>query len=418
MNDYYNERRQDRVADREQDRADALAAAEQKRKDALAAAELRRQDEAEREERSRRARREADREKARRSAERKTARAALYAKMRGEGDTGGALLVMFCGIIPALYFQLKALNGENLPGLISLCLAVMLEAGAWVATVAGERAKREGRPTGRFRLVMWACASFAAAVNFVHAPGPSGGWLAWVLAAASYAGVFFWEVRGWGRHKTKAGRTKAQRTEDRRRRRHDRKRRRKFPKVYKRYTAILAAAPYGSVDTETAWRSAWHDVHRAHLGITADVLAARVAADKALAAAVASAEMTPESVAVELFLADVFAPGTGPDDGPQDGPGGGPDGGPGDGPIGGPGGGRGTATALGRKRKQASGRTSSKTPDKPLAEADLDKVRDLADALRDVSKLSVGNVRAAVGGGTNAYLIRLRDAVKAERKSK
>ncbi|EST17954.1 MULTISPECIES: DUF2637 domain-containing protein [Streptomyces] len=416
---YREERRLDRKTEREEDRRDRLAAAEATRVRELAAAEAtrvreearaeqQRKDEEAREEKDRRLRAERKREKARRKAERKKARAELFAKLGNEGDTVGALIVMACGIVPALYFQLRALNGEDLPGIISLCLAVMLEAGAWVATVSGERAKREGRPVGRFRVVMWACATFAAVINYSHAPGPSGGWLAWVLAAASYAGVFFWEVRGWGRHGTKATRTKDQRKEARRRRRHDRKRRRRFPAVYTRYTDILTANPYGTVDTETAWRDAWRDTHGAELAVTAGVVAHRGLADKALAAAHG---VGVETLAVEELLADLF-PGDGGDDGP-------PARRSSRGPNGGPSKGGRKATTLGRKGKQAvdrlTGRTSRKVPDKPLDPADLDRVRALADLLGGAAKLSVKNVREAVGGGNTRYAMALRDAVKAER---
>ncbi|MFK0296906.1 hypothetical protein ACIQU6_41435 [Streptomyces sp. NPDC090442] len=113
---YYDERRRDRAADREQDRADRLADREQDRVDRAA----------EREE-ARRLRAEQKREKARRRAERQKARAELVGKLGGEGDTVGALIAMTCGIVAALYFQLRALNGEGLPLFITVCLAVMLE---------------------------------------------------------------------------------------------------------------------------------------------------------------------------------------------------------------------------------------------------------------------------------------------------
>ncbi|MFD9150928.1 DUF2637 domain-containing protein [Streptomyces albidoflavus] len=417
---YREERRLDRKAEREEDRRDRLAEAEAVRKERLAEAEAarirdearaeqHRKDEEARQEEERRLRAERKREKARRKTERKKARAELFAKLGKEGDTVGALVVMACGIVPALFFQLRALNGENLPGIISLCLAVMLEAGAWVATVSGERAKREGRPVGRFRVVMWACATFAAVINYSHAPGPSGGWLAWVLAAASYAGVFFWEVRGWGRHGTKGTRTKAQRKEERRRRRHDRKRRRRFPAVYTRYTDILTAHPYGTLDREQAWRDAWRDTHGADIAVTAGVVAHRGRADKALAAAHG---VGVETLAVEELLADLF-PGDGGDDGP-------PARRSSRGPNGGPSKGGRKAATLGRKGKQAvdrlTGRTSPKVPDRPLDPADLDRVRALADLLGGAAKLSVKNVREAVGGGNTRYAMALRDAVKGERR--
>ncbi|MGW2227481.1 DUF2637 domain-containing protein [Streptomyces formicae] len=407
---FYDERRKDKSADRAEDRLDRRTEREEDRKERAALAEIQRQERAARAEEERRLRKEREREKARRKAERKAARAELFAKLGREGDTVGAMIVMACGIIPALFFQLRALNGESLPGIISLCLAVMLEAGAWVATVSGERAKREGRPVARFRVVMWACASFAAAINYAHAPGESGGWLAWVLAAASYAGVFFWEVRGWGRHGTKASRTKAQRRADRRRRRHDRRRRRRFPTVYSRYTDILTAHPFGTIDAEEAWRTAWRDEHGAELATTARVVARRGHADKALAAAHG---VGVETLAVEQLLGELFPPDGG-DDGPaaRRSPGG---------PNSGPSKGGRIAKTLGRKGKQAigkrSGRTAPKVPNKPLDVGDIAKVHALADVLGGAAHLSVKNVRSAIGGGNYRYAMRLRDHVKAERKN-
>lgn len=411
MSTYHEERRKDRQTDRAEDRLDRLAEIQAEREERAARLEEERKERAARQEEERKERAERKREKARRKTERKKARAELFAKLGTEGDTVGALIVMACGIVPALYFQLRALNGESLPGVISLCLAVMLEAGAWVATVSGERAKREGRPTGRFRVVMWACATFAAAINYSHAPESSGDWLAWVLAAASYAGVFFWEVRGWGGHKTKSARTKAQRKEERRRRRHDRKRRRRFPAVHARYVDILTANPFGTVDTEEAWQTAWRDTHGAELGITAGVIAHRGTAAKALAAAHG---VGVETLAVEELLGDLF-PGDGGDDGPRARRSSG-------GPSGGPNKGGRKAATLGRKGKQAidrlKGRTAPKVPNKPLDPAHLGRVRSLADVLPGgAADLSVSNVRMAIGGGNTRYAMQLRDAVKAERKN-
>ncbi|MYT25971.1 hypothetical protein GTW69_37850 [Streptomyces sp. SID7760] len=407
---FYDERRKDKSAERAEDRLDRLTEREEERKERAARAEEERKERAARAEEERRLRKERERERARRKAERKAARAAWFAKLGSEGDTVGAVVVMACGIVPALFFQLRALNGENLPGIISLCLAVMLEAGAWVATVSGERAKREGRPVGRFRLVMWACATFAAVINYSHAPKSAGGWLAWVLAAASYAGVFFWEVRGWGRHGTKATRTKEQRREDRRRRRHDRKRRRRFPTVYSRYTDILTANPFGTIDTEEAWRTAWRDEHGAELATTARVVARRGHADKALAAAHG---VGVETLAVEQLLGDLFPP-----DGGDDGPAARRSSG---GPTGGPSKGGRSTKSLGRKGKEAidrvTGRTAPKVPDRPLSAAHIAQVRALADLLGGAAHLSVKNVRQAIGGGNYRYAMRLRDHVKAERKN-
>ncbi|MER7875759.1 DUF2637 domain-containing protein [Streptomyces solisilvae] len=408
---YLDERRRDRAADRAEDRADRQAQRAEDRADRAAA-----------EERARRAKKDKQREADRRRAERRARRAELLSKFSDEGDTAAALVVMVCSITPAVYFQLRALMSvPGLPGAIAVALAVMLEAGAWVATVAGERAKRERRPVGRFRAAMWGCASVAAAVNYSHAPGSAHNWLAYVLAVASLGGVFFWELRGLGRHGGKAGRTRAERREAAARRRHRIARRIRFRDVHKRYRQIMTAHPYGTVNREQAWAEAWFDIKGAPLSVTAQVIGGRVTAVQAVEKVITDAEMTPEAATVELLLADLFSTAPG-DDGPT---GTVPGDGPESGPRGGGGGGTRTSsrkpsegpTALGRKGKQASGRTAPKTPQKPLAEADLEKVRALADALGSAAKLSLGNVRSAVGGGSNEYLVRLRDAVREERRS-
>ncbi|MFJ3673645.1 DUF2637 domain-containing protein [Streptomyces sp. NPDC090106] len=398
------EDRHDRADDREQDRQDRLAEREQERQDRLAEREQERQDRNNDREEARRVRAETERRRKTRRADRRQRRAELIARARNAGDTFGAGIVMAASIIPALYFQFRALSGESLPLFICLCLGVMLESGAWVATVSGERAKAEGRPTLRFRIVMWACAAFAALINWTHAPGAE--WLGWVLAASSFGGVFFWEVRGWGRH-GQGTRTMAQRREARLRRKHERRRRRRFGDVYRRYEDIVAAYPYGAVDHEEAWRLAWRDRHGAALSITASVLARRVEADIELAEA---AGMSAEAIAVERLLGDILGGDGGPDGTAARPAGGGPQGGPTKG-------GR-TPRTLGRKGKRpvakGGGRTRPKTPQKPLDADDLDKVRALADALGGAHNLSVASVSKAVHGGATDYLKRLRDHVQQE----
>ena len=405
---YREERRQDRAAERAEDRADQREEREQRRKDREQVLELRRRQERER-------RREAERRKA----ERRERRAALVARLLGEGDTVAALVVMACSITPAFYFQVSALTAvPGLPGFIAVCLAVMLEAGAWVATVAGERAKRQGRPVGKFRAAMWACAAVAAWINYSHAPASPGNWLAYVLAAASLGGVFFWELRGLGRHGGKAGRTLAERREAARRRRHAIARRIRFRDVHKRYREIMTAHPFGTVDPEQAWSAAWTDVKGGPLAVDARSLGRRAAAVRSVEDVLADTATSPEAAAVELFLAEVFPTSPGDDGTGDQGAAGGPQDGPRDG-----GGttvrtrrddaadGRGT---LGRKGREGSGRTAPKTPEKEPSEADLARVRKLAEALGGVDKLSARNVREALGGCAQAYAVRVRDAVRDE----
>ncbi len=304
MTSFYEERRADRAADRAQDREDRRQEREE-----------RRTDRAEAEAAHRAARQEAKQEAEQRRAARRERLVGLRRRVAGGGDTIAALVVMGCSITPAVYYQITALAAvPGLPGPIAVALAVMLEAGAWVATIAGERAKREGRPVGRFRTAMWACAALAATVNFAHAPATPFHWLAVVLAAASLGGVGFWELRGLGRHGGTAGRTRQQRRQDRERRAHEKARRAMKP-VWSRYEDILTAHPFGALDTEQAWRAAWFDVHGADLALTAPVMRTRLAAVDAVGEVLAEAERTPERMAVEALLSDLF----GGDDGPAPG---------------------------------------------------------------------------------------------------
>ncbi|MFI5867733.1 hypothetical protein [Streptomyces sp. NPDC051546] len=176
------------------------------------------------------------------------------------------------------------------------------------------------------------------------------------------------------------------------------------PKVWARYEHLLTAAPTG-IKLGALWEIAWRSVHGLPVGQTIETLTADIAARAAVEESLFSAELDPGRFAIDAFLDDIFPPSGTDEKAGKNGRG------KGDGK-----GDEGT-TALGRKGNAPSGRRAPKVPDKPLDPADLDKVRELADALRDVTKLSLATVRAAVGGGNNEYLVRLRDHVKAERKN-
>lgn len=405
---YRDERRADLAAEREQDREDRRLAHEARLQAQREAAEQKRRDEEARAEQKRREAREKERLARQRKADRKAARQALRAKTMANLDTTLALVVMACATGPAFVVQAWAMTTAGAPIALALALAVMLECGAWVATLTGERAKREGRPTGIHRAAMWGCAAAAGGINAWKAPilFPGAAWMPAVLAAASLGGVFFWELRGVGRHKAQGAKTKEQRRAEKAREKHDARRRKSFPAVWKRHQEILAAHPLGALDPEAAWQAAWRDVHGADVGTTASAVAARIAADKALADALAAAERTPEETAVTLLLADLFpTPGGG-----EEGPGGTPARAPSRGPA--PGSPK-AATALGRKGIQPSGRTSTKTPDRAPSAEDLDRARAIADE-HGAHALSIGKLRRAGVTGADRYLMAVRDSVKAE----
>lgn len=392
---YWEEWRADKIAEREEDRKD--------RREREEAARRRREEE---DERRRRERAEKRREKGQKRAARRArvtkARQTIVANL----DTTLAIVAMACSVGPAFYYQLVAMIGAGAPLLIALALAVMLESGAQVATITGEKAKREGRPVGPHRTAMWGCATVASAINAAKAPAmfPDVTWMVVVLALSSYGGVAFWELRGMGRHqRSRSARSKRERAEEKARREHEKKRK-AMKSVWARYEEILAAYPYGTVKTEDAWAQAWQDEKGAPLGMTAEVIGRRLKATADVQAALTDSAAAAVATGAELFLADLASGRHGGDDGTGGTPLRGPSGGPSnDSPKG--------ATALGRKGKQGG---SAKTPDRDPTESDLDLARAVADE-HGADRLSIRKLRRGGVGGADAYIMRVRDAVKTER---
>ncbi|MET9183476.1 hypothetical protein ABZX88_35475 [Kitasatospora aureofaciens] len=238
--DWRTERRADRAAERAEDRADRKLAAEEARKDRAAAEARRRRDRADR------AAKRADRFQAART------------WFASEGDTAFTILMILLSVTPAIASQVGALGGKT-DELSAVSLALMLELGAWSATVGGTRALRDGRPVLPYRIAMWGCAAVAAGINVSHNGGPAD-WFALVMGAASLAGVAFWELRCVGRH-GQSRRTREQRAEDRAKRRHQRRRRKHHRPIWESAQRILSGAPYGSLTADEAWAMAWQDVH-------------------------------------------------------------------------------------------------------------------------------------------------------------
>ncbi|MCC3775346.1 DUF2637 domain-containing protein [Streptomyces sp. UNOB3_S3] len=260
---WHEQRRRDRLTDREQDRADRSERAaerrearrlerEQDRADRAAAGTERRQDKAER-----RARRR---------------------ECRAWAVDNGALVctgvVMACAIVPAVVYQVIALFSAGLAMVLSALLALMLEGGAWAATFGAAKAARQGRPTGRYRMATWCCATVAAAVNFWHGSRDYGLWLGIVLGLASLFAVAMWELHLHGAH--------APVREERERIRHARRRRRHHSTVCRTADRLMTAAPYGTLPAEDAFSTAWRIHHGTAPGLTPDLLRNRLSAESRL----------------------------------------------------------------------------------------------------------------------------------------
>ncbi|MDT0270560.1 hypothetical protein RM844_30235 [Streptomyces sp. DSM 44915] len=398
------ERRADRAAEAEQKRLDAAARA-QREQDAIDRAEERERQKQEAKDEQKRKKEAARRT---RKGQKRAARRARWGRIARWLNANPVTLfvgyVMVASVVPAIFSQVSALSHAGVWVLLAVLLASMLEGGAWALTFMGKQAEDAGRPTARYRIAAWGAAAVAAGIQVWHWIAIAPLWVAVTFGLSSLFALYLWDLKTHGSH----GLTKEQRQERKERARQEGERRRRFPEVWSRYEDILAARPHGAVDPEKVWAEAWFDAHGAELSQTEETISRRLDAVTAVEQVLAEAERTPESVAVDRFLSELFSPQGKGDPGEGGTPLRAPSGGP---PKGSPEG----ATPLGGKGKRASRAASESGSAKAPTKADLEKVRRLADALGDARKLSLRNVREVIGGGRNEYAVRVRDAVKKER---
>jgi hypothetical protein len=341
------------------------------------------------------------------------------------------------GLVAALpaqmsYFLRLHKQGEEGAGTAWILgpIPIFLELLAWVGVLGTRWAHRKGLPRWPFWILTAGLASIAGYINLAHGTDEYGIVAGVALAATSVIGPVLAEVRDFlegraaadtrsveQRATEKAAAKKQARDARDLKKIHDaedERRQKLFPLEFAEYERIVVAHPTGAITREAAWRQAWDNTHLLPLATTADTLAGREDARASIEAVLRNVDRTPESEAVDRLLAEIFRPDGG-DSGPsQKPPKGDPDGGAGGGsqarrpadPK--------TPGPLGRKGKRASGRTAGKTPLRPLEATHLEAVRKLADALGDIDRLSARKVREVIGGGSNEYAVRLRDAVKAE----
>lgn len=368
--------------------------------------------------------------------------AARKAQRREKRDEDGATfkalvnVVMALGLLAALPAQISYFLGlhrkddENPgPAWTLAPIPFFLELLAWVGVMGTRWAHRKGLPRWPFWILTATLASLAGWINYAHGVTEYGPVAGYALAATSMIGPLLAEVRQFLESKAaedgrdlkqrardrKAAREKAKADRERERiaRAEDAIRKDLFKPEFAEFRRIMAAHPTGGISREAAWVQAWDTMHGLPLSVTAESLTSKEAAREAIETVMRDYERSPESVAVDLWLADIFDPNKG-----DDGPSGTTAGGDSDGPAGG--GSRARSqkdskapTALGGKGKQPPRRPIDPDTERPLEEADLTKVRALAEALGGTGRLSAKNVRETVGCRTK-YAIRLRDAVKAE----
>ncbi|MEU0665745.1 hypothetical protein ABZ508_26665 [Streptomyces lavendulocolor] len=411
MSSWSEERRRNLAAESEQRRLDEDARAERQAKARKAEDDRRRAERRAVLEEKRLEKLQARRDRA----QRRQARAAKREKTLTPGNVyrrGTLLLVGFSAAasLPAQIIHFVSISWMLLP------VAPALEGAAWVMAAGVAYADERKLPVWvrwLLRGLSMGAAGFAAHINYQYGLSLAGHGLTAAeaqmvgvgLAAVTMGGPLFFEVRQWVLTLSAAVVNPKQRAEDKARRRHEKNRAKKFRDVADRQKEILLAAPFGTLTPEQAWAQAWWDVKGAPLTVTADVIADRLDAEADVAYVLNQAEQTPERLAVEHLLADIFGYGGG-DGGPSGTASGIPD----SGPRGGAPKGR---TALGGKGKRPVSAPPEEGPVKPLEEADLKAVRKLAEALGGVDRLSARNVREAIGC-RNEYALRLRDAVRSE----
>jgi hypothetical protein len=397
----------------EERRADKREDAAERRRDDDHQAKLRRDE-------RRKDRDEARAEKAqqrREKAQRKQARAAKREKTLTPGNvyrkgTLGLVALSALASLPAQVLHFVAIHWMLFP------IGPSVEGAAWVMAAGVAYADERKLPVWvrwLLRVLSLSAAGFAANINHeyglslvAHGVSVANAHIAGLgLAAVTLGGPLFFEVRQWVLTLTASTLDPKRQAEAKARAKHEKNRGKTFKRVADRQQQLLLAAPFGTLKPEDAWARAWWDCEGAPLGVTANVIADRLDAEADVSAVLAHAEQTPERIAVELFLADLFG---------TDGGDGGSSGTSTDKPGGGPRGGTPKArTALGGKGKGPDSSTADTEPQKPLAEADLEAVRKLAAALGGTDRLSARNVRETVGC-RNDYAIRLRDAVRIEKK--
>jgi hypothetical protein len=347
-------------------------------------------------------------------AARRQARAARREKTLTPGNvyrkgTLGLVALSALASLPAQILHFVAIHWSLSP------IGPALEGAAWVMAAGVAYADEKKLPIWvrwLLRILSLSAAGFAANINYQYglslvqhgldlADAKTAGL---GLAAVTLGGPLFFEVRQWVLTLSASVVDPKRRAEAKARDKHEARRRRVFKDVITRQEQLLLAAPFGTLKPEEAFARAWWDVKGAPLGVTADVIADRLDAEADVSAVLAYADQTPEKLAVEFLLADIFK-GEGGASGTLSGK---PSGGPRDGASE-------ARTALGGKGKGRYRSTSDTEPLKPLAEADLEAVRKLAAALGGTGRLSARNVREAIGC-RNEYALRLRDAVRSEKK--
>lgn len=392
--DWYEQRRKDEDAKAARKRSDEAAAAELERTQTL------------KERADRRAAKLQDRKD---RAQRRRERASKRQRDLAPGSVYRRGTLILIGLSVAASLPAQIIHFMSIHWML-FSIGPAIEGAAWILAAGVAFAdEKKLAPWVRWvlRALSMSAASYAALINYQYGHSLTAHGLtvgeaqtaAMGLAAVTLGGPLFFEVRQWVLTLSAAVGNAKHRLEKKARERHEKKRRKAFPAVMARAEELLLAAPHGTLKEEEAFSRAWWDVHGAPRAVTAEVIKTRLKAESEVAAVLDEAERTPERLAVEFLLADLFGSEVGVGDTTAKGArGGGAEG----------------RAALGRLDKQPSDAPRYKDAVEPLAEADLEKARGFLD-LVGKDKFSAPEV-AKLLGRSNVYARRIRNAVTDNRE--
>ncbi|MDX3539270.1 hypothetical protein PV721_34100 [Streptomyces sp. MB09-01] len=218
----------------------------------------------------------ADKEKRREKARRrKEARERFAARLNAAPawlaehlDLAAALAVMACSIVPALISQAASLTGTGIliemgwtAYLLVTLLPVMLECSAWAATAGEAKAMKQGRSPWPYRIAIYAFASLAAWINWLHGHQVGGEKygtiLGAVLAASSIIPIAVWQLVQLGRHQKFRAQMKADRVRRKEVKKTREERKDLLPTVWATAKRLRAIAGHERLSEDEAWHAAF-----------------------------------------------------------------------------------------------------------------------------------------------------------------
>ncbi|WP_369167805.1 hypothetical protein AB5J49_08020 [Streptomyces sp. R28] len=293
---------------REERRRDNAAEAEERRKTQAFQAQLRRDERRE----SKKERRDEKAQERRDKAARRQARAARREKTLTPGNVyrKGTLALVLASAAASLPAQIMHFAGISL---MLLPIPFALEGAAWVMNAGVAYADERKLPAWvrwLMRGLAMSAAGYAARINLgyglsLESHGLSAADAAavgWGLAAVTMLGPLFFEVRQWVLTLTASTVDSKKQADEKARKKHEGKRYRDHKDVVKLARRLVSAAPFGTLQFEDAFASAWEIFYGTSSPCMTPALhAQQLASRQSLAAAMDEANGAPISARGRLL---------------------------------------------------------------------------------------------------------------------